>query len=281
MTGWPFGSLIMQVNMGTGKSIEHRGHVVGFREEIAQAAREGTDQFFGWFDNADGEKSSFIRGSWDFAYHIASPVAPHLARPENKTALEIGHGGGRILAAACRHFKHVIGVDVHECNDQVGAVLQEQGIRNAQLLVSDGTTIPVPSASVDCVYSFIVLQHVERFAVFQAYLREACRVMKPGAVAVLYFGRSYHWSFDRSSRWLYLLDRFTEPFRLTGGFEEVPAAVNCTNLRVSLTCAARVAKATGFIVLRALVSRRRVPDGVMRYGGQNGLVLRKPSALHL
>ncbi len=266
--------------MRTGTGIECRGHVLGFREEIAQAAREGTDQFFGWFDNTEGEESSFIRGSWDFAWHIAQPAAPHLARPEDKTALEIGHGGGRILAAACRHFKHVIGVDVHECNDQVSVVLQEQGIRNAQLLVSDGTTIPVPSASVDCVYSFIVLQHVERFAVFQAYLRETFRVLKPGGVAVLYFGRSYRWSFDRSSRWLYLLDRFTEPFRLRGGFEEVPAAVNCTNLRVSLTCAARVAKATGFIGLRALVSRRRVPDGVMRYGGQNGLVLRKPFAVH-
>jgi len=262
--------------MGIGKDIEHRGHIVGFREEITHAAREGADCFFSWFDNAEDMESSFIRGSWDFMFHIAQPIAPYLRHPEDKVSLEIGHGGGRILAAASRYFKHVTGVDVHDCNERVEEALRARGATNVRLIRADGTTIPLSADSMDCVYSFIVLQHVEKIAVFQRYIEESFRVLKPGGVAILYFGRKYRWSFNRSSRVLYAFDRLTESFRLRRGFEELLAPVNSTNLRVSLSHAARMAKAAGFVVLRGLVSRRRVPDGVTLYGGQNGLVLRKP-----
>src|SRR6476646_4450730 len=78
--------------MGQAESIERRGHVVGFREAIRHAASQDEDAFFGWFDHAQNKEASFVRGSWDFLWHIAQPLAPYLARPETKTALEIGHG---------------------------------------------------------------------------------------------------------------------------------------------------------------------------------------------
>jgi len=262
--------------MGIGREIEHRGHVVGFREEIARMAGQGDDRFFGWFDNAEDKEMSFIRGSWDFIVHIAQPLAPLLANPEEKVALEIGHGGGRILAAASRCFRQMIGVDVHDYNGKVEEGLRERGACNIRLLRTDGATLPVVSEQIDCVYSFIVFQHVEKYAVFARYLEEAYRVLKPGGVAVLYFGRKYRWSFNRSSRILYALDRLIEPLLLRDGFEEIAAPVNSTNLRVSLSHARRLAASVGFTVVRTLVSRRRVPDGISLFGGQNGLVLFKP-----
>lgn len=263
--------------MGWAEHIDRRSHVVGFREAITQAARQDENVFFGWFDHAEDKESSFVRGSWDFLWHIAQPLTPYLTRPETKTALEIGHGGGRLLAAAGRCFQFVIGVDIHDENDKVHFALRDRGIRNAQLMKTEGARLPVGPAHVDCVYSFIVLQHVETYAVFERYFEETYRVLKPGGVAVLYFARRYRWSFDRSSRLLYGLDRLLEPVLLWKGYEELPAPVNSTNLRVSLRQATSLARAIGFEVARTLVSRRRVPDGAALYGGQHGLVLKKPS----
>jgi SAM-dependent methyltransferase len=262
--------------MGRAEHIERRGHVTGFREAISEAARQHEDAFFGWFDHAKDKEASFVRGSWDFLWHIARPLAPYLTQPETKTALEIGHGGGRLLAAASRCFQFVIGVDIHGENDKVHQALRERGVRNAQLVKTEGTVLPVGAAHVDCVYSFIVLQHVETYRVFTRYVEETFRVLKPGGLAVLYFARRYRWSFNRASGLLYAMDRLIEPLLLRQGYEEVPAPVNSTNLRVSLGHASALARTIGFDVLHALVSRRRVPDGAALYGGQHGLVLRKP-----
>ena len=107
--------------------------MAGFREAITAMARVSDDAFFRWFDHAEDIESSFIRGSWDFMLHIARPLAPLLARPQQRVALEIGHGGGRILAAASRCFQTVIGVDIHDENDKVHAVLRARGVTNARL----------------------------------------------------------------------------------------------------------------------------------------------------
>jgi SAM-dependent methyltransferase len=247
------------VMVGATNDIRSAGHVAGFREAITTMARVDDDAFFGWFDHAEDTESSFVRGSWDFMLHIGQPLAPWLERPEQRVALEIGHGGGRILAAASRCFQSVIGVDIHDENDKVQAALLARGVTNARLMKTEGALLPVESELIDCVYSFIVLQHVETYSVFERYFAETFRVLKPGGVAVLYFGRRYRWSFNRSSRLMLL------------------APVNSTNLRVSLRQAKSLSRSVGFNVMRTLVSRRRVPDGVTLFGGQHGLVLRKPA----
>jgi ubiquinone/menaquinone biosynthesis C-methylase UbiE len=261
--------------MTAGKNIEKRGHIIGFQEEISNAANSSDDDFYTWFNSARDKDASFIRGSWDFILHIALPASKFITKPEDKVALEIGHGGGRILAAASRHFKNVIGIDIHDNNQKVESELIERGICNFKLLQTNGSDIPLEDASIDFVYSFIVLQHVEKYQIFKKYLQEAYRVSKPGAVLVLYFGRKYKYSIEKSSKIFYLIDKIAEQFVLPKGYQELPARVNSTNLRVSLFHAKQLAKNTGFEVLEDLVSHKKVPDGIKLYGGQNGLVLRK------
>ena len=261
--------------MATGKEIEKRGHIVGFREEILKAAASSDDDFFIWFDSARDKDATFIRGSWDFIIHIALPASQFLSKPEDKVALEIGHGGGRILAAASRHFKNVIGIDIHDHNQIVESELSQRGIGNFRLIKTDGKELPLEDSSVDFVYSFIVLQHIEKYDIFKKYLNETNRVLKTNGIAVLYFGRKYLLSANRSSRFLYWIDRFAERILLPKGFQELPARVNETNLIVSLSYAKSLARRTGFEVLSQLVSHKKVPDGINLFGGQNGLVLRK------
>ncbi len=179
------------------------------------------------------------------------------------------------MAAAAKSFKQVIGIDIHDQNRLVEDELHARGLHNFQLIRVAGSEIPLESTSVDFIYSYIVLQHVERYAIFHAYLREAYRLLRPNGVAVLYFGRKYLLSINRSLSAFYWFDRVLEGFALPKGYQEKPARVNETNLLISLNHAKKLAGAIGFHPQEELVSRKTVPDGVRLYGGQNGLVLLK------
>ena len=261
--------------MAAREKIETRGHIIGFREEIDSAARRGKDAFFTWFDSAQNTDVVFLRGQWDFMVHIGLPLSNYISNPEDKIALEIGHGGGRILLAACRSFKKAIGVDVHNNNKLVEAELKSRGVSNFELFKTDGSTIPVEDSTVDIVYSFIVLQHVEKIDIFNRYLEETYRVLKSEGIAVLYFGRKCFYFLNSNSYFSYLIDCFLERLLLRKGFKELPAKVNCKNLIISLRYAERLAKRYGFLTLKKCVSHKKVPDGISLYGGQYGLVLKK------
>lgn len=261
--------------MATGEKIETRGHIIGFREEIDSAARRGKDAFFTWFDSAQNTDVVFLRGQWDFMVHIGLPLSKYISNPEDKIALEIGHGGGRLLLAACRSFKKAIGIDVHNNNKLVEAELESRGVSNFELFKADGSTIPVEDSTVDIVYSFIVLQHVEKIDIFKRYLEETYRVLKPEGIAILYFGRKCFYSLNSNSYFNYLIDCFLERLLLGKGFEELPAKVNCKNLIISLRYAERLAKRCGFLTLKKCVSHKKVPDGISLYGGQHSLILKK------
>jgi SAM-dependent methyltransferase len=251
--------------------------ISGFKNQISRAAERSKDAFFTWFNQASDADASFIQGFWDFGVHIALPLAPYIDRPEELTCLEIGHGGGRLLSAAARHFAKAVGMDIHNKNDLVMKELRQKGVRNVELHVSDGQTIPLPDSGVDVVYSFIVLQHVEKIEVFKAYVQETYRVLKPGGIALLYFGRKARWSINKKAPLLFWFECLAENIWLPKGFLEIPAEVNHTNLLITRKFAKTFSQTLGFRLLNYTVSYKNVPSGFGRYGGQHGILLRKPS----
>lgn len=261
--------------MATGNKITIN-HIRGFTKEISVAKTSGKDAFFTWFNSSKDAEESFVRGAWDFSYHIAFPISKYLKNPEAKTVLEIGHGGGRMLAAAASHFSKAIGIDVHDENPYVMGELIKRGIRNVVLIKGDGSHIPVGDSSADVVYSFIVLQHVEKIAILKSYIKETFRVLKPGGTAILYFGRYGRFSKGNSSLLLYIIDQFLGMLILRNGYREITSKVNDINLILSLDYVKDLSRVLGFEILGQVVSRFRVPDGVNLYGGQHGLVLKKP-----
>lgn len=256
---------------------ETRGHITGFREQIAEAGKKGREEFFTWFDRSPGSEGALVRGVWDFALHIARPLAGWLKEPEKKTILEIGYGGGRLLAPAARAFGRAIGVDVHECRDLVREELARLGVTNAELHTSDGKSIPVPDASVDVVYSFIVLHHVEKLSIFTGLIEETARVLKQGGFAVLYYGRLSTLSFDSDSRLRVFLDRLIEETLVRDTYRERPAAVNDVNLVLAAPLARSICARAGLVCRDSFISRKRVPDGFEKFGRQMGLLLEKVS----
>lgn len=259
--------------MAVSKDIE-KNHIKGFKREIAK--QKNRNDFFTWFTSSKNADSALVQGHWDFSLHIAYPLAIFLKNPEEKIVLEIGHGGGRMLLSAAQHFNTAIGIDIHDSNAIVEDDLKIRGVHNFKLIKTDGKNIPLDENSVDLVYSFIVLQHVEKIEIFENYFKEAYRILKPNGLAILYFGRYYKFSINRASKFLYLLDNFLELIKLKGRYLELPARINEINLKVSLIYAKKIAKKFGFEVCKTLVSHKKVPNGMRLYGGQHGLILQKP-----
>lgn len=263
--------------MAVGKSINGDGqHIDGFREELGQRARQGHDAFFTFFNDGLDWQESYINGAWDFSVHIAAPLTGHIGSPRSLSVLEVGYGGGRLLAAAARHFGQVIGVDVHDETDLVLTKLEGLGIDNATLHSTDGRSYPLADTSIDGAYSFIVFQHMQRVDILRDNLREIYRVLKPGGFALVYFGRIRRQSAYRSSRFLALLDMAIERMGLCRDVEELEARVNQINLRLSSSTARRLCRDIGFTIKGSGLSRRRPPQEGSCYGGQSYLLLEKP-----
>ena len=239
---------------------------VRYREAIRDARQRGPDAFQAWFDDAESAEAAARQGHWTFALQVVTPqVWAHLGSATGGTALEIGYGGGRLLNAACNYFQRAIGIDIHGERDEVERLLRAQGHSNFELIESDGESIPVESASIDFVYSFIVMQHLPRLAVLQAYLDETARVLRPGGVAQIYVGRLASLPLGRRLRW--------RAFRSLE-LPEVPA--NEMSLYVGTRTARSLARKAGLRVVATGRSYKRAPDGGSKPGGQTGLTLLKP-----
>lgn len=261
------------------QDVETRDHVIGFQEEIAKAEKHSREAFFGWFDGHKSIDEAFRKGSSEFYFYIFQHALPLLADPHEKAALEIGFGGGRLLAAASRCMKQVHGVDIHGRTDIVLEELHNRGNSNVELYTTEGEgKLPLENQSVDLVYSFVVLQHVQKLERFETYLRESARVLKPGGVAVLYFGR-YRFR-DRLfsgklAPIMLFVEKVLERLALPKGYKEFPAQVNYTNLILTRWFAKKIARRNGFKIKKVVVSYRGLNREPLCYGGQWGLVLQK------
>ena len=81
-----------------------KNHIIGFKKEISDVEKKSKDSFFTWFDGGKSADYAFVKGSWDFSTHIAKYLINYVDNPENKSILEIGYGGGRLLSAASKYF---------------------------------------------------------------------------------------------------------------------------------------------------------------------------------
>jgi len=108
-----------------------------------------------------------------------SDLGLHCARHR---VLDFGCGVGRVTQPLSRHFTNVIGVDIAPSMIAQARALDREG--RCQFIVNDRADLSLfPDHQFDFIYSNIVLQHM-RPVYSTGYIREFCRVLAPGGVAV-------------------------------------------------------------------------------------------------
>jgi len=102
--------------------------------------------------------------------------------PRARRALEIGCGPGRLLRPLSDCFGEIHGVDVSD--EMVRRARQKLAhIPHAHAHHAPNSDLSAfADLSFDLVYSYAVFQHIPSRDVVFGYLREACRVLKPGGI---------------------------------------------------------------------------------------------------
>jgi SAM-dependent methyltransferase len=133
-----------------------------------------------WIVNTNGNLYWQARGRLK-RYPI--PHWPYVAG-RGEVLVDIGCSWGRWSVAAARAGYRPIGVDVHvDALAAAGRVSRQLGFE-ADFVCADADRLPFRAKSVDVIFSYSVLQHLER-AVVNKFFADAARVLKPGGVCLI------------------------------------------------------------------------------------------------
>ena len=150
------------------------------RSDWNQRAREDPHYYVA-FGGRDQDEESFLATAADVLRLLESELK-RLAPGAQRSALEIGCGPGRLMKPLSRRFAEIDGVDV---SDEMIRLANERlrGIPHAHAHATNGASLArFADSSFDFVYSYAVFQHIPSRDVVLEYMREICRVLKPGGI---------------------------------------------------------------------------------------------------
>lgn len=139
----------------------------------------------------DWEEASFFESGEQDYLRLVHPILEKLQfDPASKSMVELGCGAGRMTRSFAQRFQSVCAVDISaEMQSRAKAYLQS--FLNIRWVLSNGETLSeIENASVDLVFSYLVLQHMPTKAVVYSSIREMMRILRPGGVFLFQFNGS-------------------------------------------------------------------------------------------
>ena len=118
--------------------------------------------------------------SWDICIDFINNL------PKDSIVADVGSGNGRHLIPCANHCKKVIGIDVSdELLRIVKKKVEENNLKNVELIKADAINIPLKDNSVDAIL-FVASLHniVKRYRRIKA-LEETRRILKPEGKAII------------------------------------------------------------------------------------------------
>lgn len=229
-----------------------------YKKRTAELLAEGDTAFLKFFH----DHPNLARGQkvWTNQFEKFMPLTT-----TQMAAIEIGYGAGGILLGSSRHFKKVVGVEIHGAEDLVTKLLVNNDCGDFELKEGDGMTLPVRNNFADLIFSWTAFQHFGHLGIIQSYLHETRRALKKKGIAVYYFGRMRQKGIVTEEMWLQSMENEKEG---EGFWTNPDANVNQTNLTFAMWKMKEMAEAAG---LKILV---RTHSGLpTKVGGQHGVVL--------
>jgi len=151
------------------KEWDARAEINAFRYVDGRCKSWDTDNFFNL-----GEK---------FVCEEVDPfIKRYIQNPEDKTAVELGCGVGRIVRAFSSRFKYVVGLDVSGKMIEIAKSLHHN-LNNVAFFKNDGKTfINIGDDTVDYVFSVVTFQHMPSKDVVETNIKEIARVLNKNGV---------------------------------------------------------------------------------------------------
>ncbi len=127
---------------------------------------------------ATGERE--IADSWEQHRRVTGAEPP-----SDAVVLDFGCGVGRLSSAIAARTRRVVGIDISEPMLRTSRTVIPDDVRDrVSVVLSSSPALPLDDASVDLVYTSLVLQHMPaELAV--GYIREFMRVLRPGGTAMV------------------------------------------------------------------------------------------------
>lgn len=138
-------------------------------------------------DVVDGDSKAFFEnGEKDVARFVDPFIVKNDWDASALTALDLGCGMGRLSRALGRRFKSVHGFDISETMiAQAKACLSPEENHIHYFHTQGDNLKEAETASIDFVFSFIVLQHVPTAQIVLNYFKEFNRVLSPQGKALV------------------------------------------------------------------------------------------------
>ena len=159
------------------------------RDWDERARRDAFLYIASWRKDWD-EASFFESGEQDYL-RLVHPILQKLQfEPAGKSMVELGCGAGRMTRGFAERFQSVCAVDISaEMQSRAKGYLQS--FLNIRWVLSNGEALSeIENASVDLVFSYLVLQHMPTKAVVYSSIREMMRILRPGGVFLFQFNGS-------------------------------------------------------------------------------------------
>jgi SAM-dependent methyltransferase len=136
------------------------------------------------------EKSFFDSGEEDYLRFV-DPILQKLQfDPAGKSMAELGCGAGRMTRSFAQCFQSVYAADI-SAEMQSRAKSYLPSFSNIHWVLTNGETLfPIENASVDFVFSYLVLQHMPTKELVFSALREMMRILRPGGAFLFQYNGS-------------------------------------------------------------------------------------------
>jgi len=244
-----------------------------YREIAAQLRKEGAEKFFPWFIGFRDLNATFDHGVKIFEGCILPTAKKHLGDDlSEKSLLEIGYGGGILLAPATKYFKKASGIDIHRENDFVLSELDKRNVKLEKLYVSEsGSSLPW-RRKFDFIFCFTVFGHLSGYDVFQKYIHALPDALTKNGIAMIHFNRLVCRKKGQTLK--EIEEDFRKEEQLNGqGWRFKDNRPNQITLMVAMWKVIEECSAAGLKVLESGPSGYPDPNKGMIYGGQAFVVV--------